>query len=130
MSKRNRKSLFARLVDWVWRNPKANISEGIKKTCDDMPPRQRLMVVTVLLSAFVLVAFFVFGHACYKIGARQAYNEIEVEHLKSIELPSSSDKYIEEYKKECIILDDATDDVNYEPSKDSANDSTGMESED
>lgn len=130
MNKRDKKSFFARLVDWVWRNPKANISEGIKKTCDNMPPKQRLTVVTVLLSAFVLVAFFVFGHACYKIGARQAHNEIEVEHLKSIELPSSSDKYIEEYKKECTILDDTTDDVNYEPSKDAANDSTGMESED
>lgn len=95
-----------------------------------MPPKQRLTVVTVLLSVFVLVAFFVFGHACYKIGARQANNEIEVEHLKSIELPSSSDKYIEEYEKECIILDDTTNDVNYELSKDSAHDSTGMESED
>lgn len=130
MSKRDRKSLLARLVDWVWRNPKANISEGIKKTCDDMPPKQRLMVVTILLSAFVLVAFFVFGHACYKIGARQANNEIEVEHLKNIELPSSSDKYIEEYKKECLILDDYSVDIDYEPSKDVANDSTGMESED
>lgn len=130
MSKRDRKSLFARLVDCVWRNPKANISEGIKKTCDDMPPKQRLTVVTVLLSAFVLVAFFVFGHACYKIGARHAHNEIEVEHLKNIELPSSSDKYIEEYKKECLILDDDPVDIDNEPSKDAANDSTGMESED
>ena len=129
MSKSNRKSLFVRLIDWVWRNPKANISEGIKKTCDDMLPKQRLLV-TVLLSAFVLVAFFVFGHACYKIGARQAYNEIEVEHLKNIELSSCSDKYIEEYKKECLILDDDSVDMDYEPSKDSDNDSTGMESED
>ena len=130
MSKRDRKSLFARLIDRVWRNPKANISEGIKKTCDDMQPKQRLLVVTVLLSAFVLVAFFVFGHACYKIGARHAHNEIEVEHLKNIELPSSSDKYIEEYKKECLILDDDPVDIDNEPSKDAANDSTGMESED
>lgn len=130
MSKRNRKYLFARLIDWVWRNPKANISEGIKKTCDDMPPKQRLLVVTVLLSVFVLIAFFVFGHACYKIGARQAHNEIEVEHLKNIELPSSSDKYIEEYKKECLILGDDSVDMDYEPSKNAANDPTGMESED
>lgn len=130
MSKSNRKSIFVRLVDWVWRNPKANISEGIKKTCDDMPPKQRLMVVTVLLSAFVLAAFCVFGHACYNIGARQAYNEIEVDHLKNIELPSSSDNYIEEYKKECLILDDDPVDIDYEPSKDAANDSTGVESED
>ncbi len=130
MSKRERKSLFARLVDWVWRNPKANISEGIKKTCDDMLPKQRLLVVTVLLSAFVLVAFFVFGHACYKIGARQAYNEIEVEHLKNIELPSSSDKYIEEYKKECLILDDDPVDIDNEPSEDTSNDYTRMEIKD
>jgi hypothetical protein len=130
MSKSNRKSLFVRLVDWVWRNPKANISEGIKKTCDDMLPKQRLLVVTVLLSVFVLVAFFVFGHACYKIGARQAHNEIEIEHLENIELPSSSDKYIEEYKKECLILDDDPVDMDYESSEDTANDSTRMEGKD
>lgn len=130
MSKRDRKSLFARLVDWVWRNPKANISEGIKKTCDDMPPKQRLMVVTVLLSVFVLVAFFVFGHACYKIGARQANNEIEVEHLKNIELPSYHDKALETYEEACANRFEADEDIYYEPSKDSANDSTGMESED
>lgn len=131
MSKRDRKSLFARLVDWVWRNPKANISEGIKKTCDDMPPKQRLMVVTVLLSAFVLVTFFVFGHACYKIGARrQAYNEIKVKHLKNIELPSYHDKALETYEEACVNRFDADEDMDYEPSKDAANDSTGMESED
>lgn len=130
MSKRDRKSLFARLVDWVWRNPKANISEGIKKTCDDMPPKQRLMVVSVLLSTFVLIAFFVFGHACYKIGARQAHNEIEVEHLKNIELPSYHDKALETYEEACVNRFDADEDMDYEPSKDAANDSTGMENED
>lgn len=133
MSKRDRKSLFARLVDWVWRNPKANISEGIKKTCDDMPPKHRLMVVTVLLSAFVLIAFFVFGHACYKIGARQAHNQIEIEHLKNIELPSISMKekmevYEKAAKKECIDFEDSY--YPHEPLTDSAYDSTGMESED
>lgn len=130
MSKRNRKSLFARLIDWVWRNPKANISEGIKKTCDDMPPKQRLLVVTVLLSAFVLVAFFVFGHACYKIGARQAYNEIEVEHLKSIQLPSIKEKteLIDNAPKKEYSDLEVYDSI--EPLKDFANDSTGMESED
>lgn len=130
MSKRDRKSLFARLIDWIWRNPKANISEGIKKTCNDMPPKQRLMVVTVLLSAFVLVAFFVFGHACYKIGARQAYNEIEVEHLKNIELHSYHDKVLETNEETCANRFEADEDIDYEPSIDSANDSTGMESED
>jgi hypothetical protein len=130
MSKSNRKSLFVRLIDWVWRTPKANISEGIKKTCDDMPPKQRLMVVTVLLSAFVLIAFFVFGHACYKIGARQAHNEIEVEHLKNIELPSYHDKALETYEEAYAIRFDADEDMDYEPSKDAANDSTGMESKD
>lgn len=130
MSKRNRKYLFARIIDWVWRNPKANISEGIRKTCDDMPPKHRLMVVTILLSAFVLVAFFVFGHACYKIGAREAHNEIEVEHLKNIELPSYHNKALETYEEACANRFEADVNIDYEPSKNAANDSTGMESED
>lgn len=112
------KSPLARLVDRVWREPKGKLGAKVRQVCDDMPRNQRLMVVTVLLSAFVLVAFFVFGNACYKMGARRAVFEYEVEHLYNLDLPESSVK-----------------DTAYPPEElynkiDSAYDITGMESED
>ena len=132
MSKSNNKSPFARLIDWIWRNPKADVSAGIKKACDDMPPRQRLMVVTVLLSAFVLLAFVAFGHACYKIGARQALNQIEVEHIYNMELPKSNVKdKMKAYDEEAFKRNyeyEALD--SQEQLTDSAYDIAGMESED
>lgn len=76
------------LYNKVWHGPKGRLTAKIKKACDDLPPQQRLTVVTVLLAAFVLTAFFVFGNACYKMGARQAQQTIEVEHIRPIDLPT------------------------------------------
>lgn len=112
------KSPLARLIDWVWREPKGRIGAKLKQVCDDMPHKQRLMVVTVLLSAFVLIAFFVFGHACYKIGAKRAVFEYEVEHLYNLDLPEHSVK-----DTVCSL------EKFYIPT-DSAYDDTGVESED
>lgn len=72
----------------VWHGPKGKIKERVKKACDDLPRNQRLMVVTVLLSALILTAFFVFGHACYKMGAGHARQTVEVEHIRQLELPA------------------------------------------
>ncbi|MCM1141123.1 MAG: TraL conjugative transposon family protein [Muribaculum sp.] len=132
MSKRNIKFPFVRLIDWVWRNPKANVSAGIKKACDDMPPRQRLMVVTVLLSVFVLLAFFAFGHACYKIGAKQVLNQIEVEHIYNMELPKSGiPEKMDSDEEECLRwLKEYKELGSDEQLTDSVYDITGMESED
>lgn len=82
-------NLVSPFYEKVWHGPKGKIRERVKKACDEMPHRQRLTVVTVLLSAFVLIAFFVFGHACYKIGAGHACQTIEVEHIRQLELPSN-----------------------------------------
>lgn len=112
------KSPLARLIDWVWREPKGKVGTKLKQVCDDMPHKQRLMVVTVLLSAFVLIAFFVFGHACYKIGAKRAVFEYEVEHLYNLDLPEHSVK-----DTVCSL------EKFYIPT-DSAYDDTGVESED
>lgn len=112
------KSPLARLIDWVWREPKGKVGAKLKQICDDMPHKQRLMVVTVLLSAFVLIAFFVFGHACYKIGAKRALFEYEVEHLYNLDLPEHSVK-----DTVCSL------EKFYIPT-DSAYDDTGVESED
>lgn len=83
-------NLVSPLYNKVWHGPKGKIRERVKKACDEMPHRQRLTVVTVLLSAFVLIAFFVFGHACYKMGAGHTRQTIEVEHIRQLELPSKS----------------------------------------
>ena len=112
------KSPLARLIDWAWREPKGRVGAKLKQVCDDMPHKQRLMVVTVLLSAFVLIAFFVFGHACYKIGAKRALFEYEVEHLYNLDLPEHSVK-----DTVCSL------EKFYIPT-DSAYDDTGVESED
>ena len=84
------RNLVAPLYNKVWHGPKGKIRERLKKACDDLPKNQRLMVVTVLLSVFVLTAFFVFGHACYRMGAGHARQAIEVEHIKQLELPSEN----------------------------------------
>lgn len=81
-------NLVSPLYNKVWHGPKGRLYAKIKKACDDLPPQQRLTVATVLLSAFVLIAFFVFGNACYKMGARQAQQTIEVEHIRPIDLPT------------------------------------------
>lgn len=81
-------NLVSPLYNKVWHGPKGRLTAKIKKVCDDLPPQQRLTVVTVLLAAFVLTAFFVFGNACYKMGARQAQQTIEVEHIRPIDLPT------------------------------------------
>ena len=81
------KNIVTPLYNKVWHSPKGKIRERIKKACDDLPRNQRLMVVTVLLSVFILTAFFVFGNACYKMGAGHARKSIGIEHLRRIELP-------------------------------------------
>lgn len=81
-------NLVSPFYEKVWHGPKGKIKEWVKKACDDMPHKQRLTVVTVLLTAFILIAFFVFGHACYKMGAGHARQAIEVEHIQQLELPT------------------------------------------
>lgn len=81
-------NLVSPLYNKVWHGPKGRLSAKVRKVCDDIPHKQRLMVVTILLSAFILVAFFVFGHACYKMGAGHARQAIEIEHIQQLELPT------------------------------------------
>lgn len=86
-------NLVSPLYNKVWHRPKGRLSAKLRKVCDDMPYKQRLTVITVLLSAFILVAFFVFGHACYKMGAGHARQAIEIEHIQQLELPTKNSGY-------------------------------------
>lgn len=83
-------NLVSPLYNKVWHGPEGRLTAKIKKACDDLPRNQRLMVVTILLSVFILTAFFVFGNACYKMGARQAQQSIAIEHIKPIDLPTKT----------------------------------------
>lgn len=87
------RNLVSPLYNKVWYGPKGKIKERVKKACEDMPHKQRLTVVTVLLSAFILVAFFVFGHACYKMGTGHARQAVEIEHIQQLELPTKNSGY-------------------------------------
>lgn len=99
------------LYNKVWHGPKGKIRERLKKVCDDMPHKQRLTVVTVLLTAFILIAFFVFGHACYKMGANHAYQqdsqfiEMLTEHDSSAFIQSKKKAY-DEYMDSIDIQSD------------------------
>lgn len=87
------RNLVSPFYDKVWHAPKGKLTSRIRKACDDLPRNQRLMVVTVLLSAFILTAFFVFGHACYKMGAGHARQAVEVEHIRQLELSTNTESH-------------------------------------
>ena len=70
----------------VWHAPKGKLSSKLRNLCDGIPQKQRLLVVTIMLCAFILIAFFVFGHACYKIGLGHSGRLVEVEHIQPLEI--------------------------------------------
>lgn len=73
----------------VWGKPKSALGAYLRRKCDGIPANRRLTIITVLLSLFIITAFFVFGNACYRIGRGQALMErIEPEHIEGLELPS------------------------------------------
>lgn len=72
------KSTLRGIYDNLWRNPKGRLSSRLKGACDAIPPRRRL------------TAFFVFGHACYKIGLGKSRQAVEIEHIRSIDIPTNN----------------------------------------
>lgn len=84
------KSIFGTMYNNVWRNPKGRLTTRLKVACESMPPKQRITVVSIMLTVFVLTAFFVFGHACYKIGLGKAQKSVEIEHIMPIDIITKS----------------------------------------
>ena len=78
----------------VWQTPKGKLSAKLRSLCDGIPQKQRLLVVTIMLCAFVLIAFFVFGHACYKIGLGHSGRLVEVEHIQPLKISNPDVKPI------------------------------------
>lgn len=81
------------LYNKVWRSPIGKLKSAVKTKCDSLPQKKRLTVVTLLLGLFILTAFFVFGNACYRIGLGEARKAIEIEHIRTLDLPSKSDAH-------------------------------------
>lgn len=117
------KSYLVRLIAWVWQKPKGKVGAKLKQVCDDIPQRQRLTVVTVLLSVFVLAAFFVFGHACYKVGSRQALHEFEIRHIHHLDITETDTPAVADKKAEYNT-------PGFDNIMDSVYDIAGVESED
>lgn len=107
-------NLVAPLYNKVWHGPKGKLKSRIKDWCDTLPDKRRTTLVFALLGAFILTAFLLFGNACYKIGARQARNQIEIEHIRSLDLPtdvkkSSMEEKWEIYENEAGFKSDSVD---------------------
>lgn len=79
------------LYNRVWHNPKGRLSAKLRRVCDGMPHGIRITVVSVLLTLFVLTAFFMFGHACYRIGLGHSRQAVDVEHIHTLRLPPAGD---------------------------------------
>lgn len=77
------------MYDKVWHSPQTHIAGMIRRKCDTMSQKQRLTVVTIMLSAFILIAFIVFGHACYKLGLGHR-SELKVEHIRHLDVSKSN----------------------------------------
>lgn len=117
------RNLVSPLYNKVWHTPKGRLAAKIRKACDDLPRNQRLMVVTILLSAFILAAFFVFGNACYKMGARQTQHEFEIKHIEPIPIQKGhstlSDEELSNIKLRAY--ESMTSEINVEPLDSAAN---------
>ena len=87
------KSIFPAIYNNMWRNPKGRLTTRLKGACESIPPKQRLTVVSLMLTVFVLTAFFVFGHACYRIGLGKAQKSVEIEHIMPIDIVTKSPVY-------------------------------------
>lgn len=96
-------NLVSPLYNKVWHGSKGRLKCRIKNWCDSLPDKRRTTLVFALFGAFILTAFLLFGNACYKIGARQARNQIEIEHIRSLELPERSEEDVMEAYKSISI---------------------------
>lgn len=77
----------------MWQTPKGKLRNFLRSKCDDIPQKRRLTIVGVFFGLFVLIAFLLFGNACYHIGLGQARQQSEeIKHIKAVELSASTEK--------------------------------------
>ena len=86
------KSIGQYIYNKVWRVPKVTVGNFLRRRCDGIPENRRLAVIAVLLSLFILTAFFVFGNACYRIGRGHAAATLaEPAHIEGLDITVESD---------------------------------------
>lgn len=86
----NLRNGVAHIYNKVWHAPKGKFSERLKRRCEELTRKQRLTVVTVMLSLFIVTAFGLFGRACYRMGAGHAERKIEIQHIQQPDLAKES----------------------------------------
>lgn len=86
----NLRNGVAILYNKVWHAPKGKLSERLKRRCEELTQKQRLTVVTVMLSLFIVIAFGLFGRACYRMGAGEAEKKIEIRHIQQLDVTKKS----------------------------------------
>lgn len=82
-------NLVSPLYNKVWHVPKGKISARIREACDRLPRKKRLAIVWILFTLFVLSAFYVFGTACYRMGAGHERRRIETGHIRQLDIVSN-----------------------------------------
>ena len=55
-------SIRSAIYNKVWGRPKSALGAYLRRKCDSIPANRRLTLITVLLSLFIITAFFVFGN--------------------------------------------------------------------
>ena len=86
----NLRNGVAHIYNKVWHAPKEKFTERLKRRCGELTPKQRLTVVTVMLSLFIVSAFGLFGRACYRMGAGNAEKRIEIQHIQQLDVTEKS----------------------------------------
>lgn len=86
------KSIGRSIYNKVWSVPNGAVGNFLRRRCDGIPENRRLAVIAVLLSLFILTAFFVFGNACYRIGRGHAAATLaEPAHIEGLDITVGSD---------------------------------------
>lgn len=86
----NLRNGVAHLYNKMWHAPKGKLSSRLRAKCDELNQKQRLTVVTVMLSLFIVTAFGLFGRACYRMGAGHAEKIIEIRHIQQLDVTKKS----------------------------------------
>lgn len=68
--------------------PKSRMKVWLKNKCDALDHKQRFRVVAVAFTVFMLMTFYIFGNACYRIGKGDAA-KYRIEHIKTLDIPQS-----------------------------------------
>lgn len=79
------RKLAERVRDWTHGQ-----DERLRLRLEALPQRTKLAIVLVIFAFFAVCALFTFGAALYQIGKENG-RQIEIEHIKQLDLPQKQD---------------------------------------